>query len=81
MILVDSSVWISFFRSGAHSTDIEYLTNEQLLATNEAILTEIIPFLQIQNKQKTIRTMGSLSKLPLNINWQNVNASDFSKIV
>lgn len=73
MILVDSSVWISFFRNGTYSADIEYLISEQLLVINEVILAELMPFLHIQNKQKTIKILQNIQQLPLTINWQNIS--------
>ncbi len=72
MVLVDSSVWISYFRTNKHKKDIEYLLDEKLVITNELILVEVIPALKLHNKLKLISVLENIEKLPLNINWKDI---------
>lgn len=69
-ILVDSSVWIGYFRSGEWGDILDTFIDENLVVTNELILAELIPFLQLQNQQKLIELLQTIEKLPLNINWE-----------
>ena len=45
-ILVDSSVWIDYFRDGKNSERLDHFIDENLIVTNDLILTELIPFLK-----------------------------------
>ncbi|MDW3209005.1 MAG: PIN domain-containing protein [Reichenbachiella sp.] len=68
MILVDSSVWIEFFKKG--NDKLEQLIQENLACTNELILTELLPIFQKQNNQDIIEGMLALPTIPLNIDWE-----------
>ena len=45
VVLVDTSVWIDYFRGAGDSEPLDYLINENLVVTNEIILAELVPFL------------------------------------
>ncbi|MBN2899736.1 MAG: PIN domain-containing protein [Clostridia bacterium] len=71
-VLVDSSVWIEYFRGGNKSDDLDILIDENLIAVNDLILTEIVPFLRLQNKRKLIRLMNSIFKYEMKIDWSQI---------
>ena len=52
-VLVDSSVWIDYFKGAARSTALDMLIDENLVVTNDLILAELIPFLLLK-KQKAL---------------------------
>lgn len=72
MILVDSSVWIDYFRSGEKSEKLDLIIDENLVAINDLILAELIPFLRVRNERKIIRLLNAICKLPLSIQWGRV---------
>ena len=43
-VLVDTSIWIDYFRGGSNSAQVDFLIDENLLVTNDLILTELILF-------------------------------------
>jgi len=43
-VLVDTSVWVEFFRSGNNSEKLDFLIDENLILTNDLILAELISF-------------------------------------
>ena len=45
-VLVDTSVWIDYFRSGDNTDELNSLIDDNLIFTNDLILTEVIPFLR-----------------------------------
>ena len=49
-VLVDTSIWIDYFRGGNDSIQMDFLIDENLLVINDLILAELIPFLKIQNE-------------------------------
>ncbi len=68
-VLVDSSVWIDYFKSGVNSERLDDLIDENLVYTNEIILTELIPFLKLKNQTSLIKALKEVAKFPLLINW------------
>ena len=54
-VLVDSSIWISYFRSGEREEVLDFLIEENVIVTNELILAELVPFLKLQNKKRLQR--------------------------
>ena len=49
-VLVDTSIWIDYFRSGENSADMEVLIDENLITTNDIILAELVPYLKIKKQ-------------------------------
>ncbi|WP_299980506.1 PIN domain-containing protein [Desulfobacula sp.] len=68
-VLVDSSIWIDYFRGDKNSDKLEYFIDENILVINDLILTELIPFLKIKQQRKIINLLNAIDKLELNINW------------
>lgn len=71
-ILVDTSIWVDYFRSGTNSEKLDFLIDENILVTNDLILTELIPFLRIYNQQKVINLLLEIQKLDLSIDWDQL---------
>ena len=71
-VLVDSSVWIDYFRGGGKSDALDFLIDENLIATNDLILTELIPYLRLQNRRKLISLMNSIFKYEMRIDWNEI---------
>jgi predicted nucleic acid-binding protein len=71
-ILVDSSIWIEYLRSEKNSKKLDLLIDENLIATNNLILAELVPFLKIRNQQKVINLLYDIYKLDLLIDWNQI---------
>jgi len=71
-VLVDTSIWIDYFRTGKNSVKLDSLIDENLIVTNELILTELVPFLRISSQQKIIKLLHNVKKLELSINWDQI---------
>jgi predicted nucleic acid-binding protein len=71
-ILIDSSVWIDYFRSGTHTSKLDTYIDQNLVSTNHLILAELIPFLKVKKQFKVIKLLQSLTNIALNINWENI---------
>jgi predicted nucleic acid-binding protein len=67
-ILVDSSVWIEFLKSPKPST-LDKFIDEDLVSTNDIILSELIPRLQLERKADVIDSLISFEKIPLTFDW------------
>jgi hypothetical protein len=71
-VLVDTSMWIDYFRGGNNSIQMDFLIDENLLVTNDLILAELIPFLKVRNEKRLITLLHNISKLELFINWNEI---------
>ncbi|MCR9132098.1 MAG: PIN domain-containing protein [bacterium] len=67
-VLIDSSVWIDYFKSGKNET-LDRLIEEDLICTNRLILTELTPFLIHQNQASIVEELNAVNIIPLNIDW------------
>lgn len=68
-VLVDTSAWIDYFRSGNDFQKLDYLIEENLVLINDLILAELIPFLKIRKQNKVIKLLCTVKSLSLSINW------------
>lgn len=71
-VLVDTSVWVEYFRSGNNSKKLDFIIDENLVVTNDLILAELIPFLKIRNQKKIIDLLNIINKLELKIQWDKI---------
>jgi len=51
-VLVDSSVWIDYFRGTGE--ELHYLIEEALVVTNELILAELVPSLHMRRQRQLL---------------------------
>jgi predicted nucleic acid-binding protein len=68
-ILVDSSVWIGFFRGLEEAKGLNQLLDSNLICTNDLILSELIPSLTIKKERDLVDIMNSIEKIKLDIDW------------
>jgi predicted nucleic acid-binding protein len=71
-VLVDTSVWIEYFRSGNNFEKLDFIIDENLAVTNDLILAELIPFLKIRNQKIVIKLLNTINKLELHIKWDEI---------
>lgn len=71
-VLVDSSVWIDYFRNVGNADELEYLIEEDLIVTNNLILTELIPFLYLSKQEKLISLLKEIKVQPMMIDWDEI---------
>ena len=71
-VLVDTSVWIEFFRSGKNSEQLDFIIDENLALTNDLILAELVPFLKIKKQNRIVKLLYNVNRLPISINWDEI---------
>ena len=71
-ILVDSTIWIDYFKAGKHSTALDFLIDENIIIINDLILSEIIPFLYMKKEVQLIKLLSSIDKATISIDWDNI---------
>ena len=71
-VLVDTSIWIEYFRTGNNSEKLDFLIDENLIVINDLILAELVPSLRVRNQRKIVRLLNEINKLELSINWDQI---------
>ena len=69
-VLVDSSVWISYFRDESAHQNLDELIENNQICTNDLVLSELLPFLHLKKRAIVIDLMLELPKTDLSINWE-----------
>lgn len=73
-VLVDSSVWIEYFRGSKNirTVDFENLIDNNNVCINDLILSELIPSLNHRKKNEIIGILKIVKKIPLRIDWDEI---------
>ena len=69
-VLVDSSVWIEFFRG--EGEELDYLIEEDLVVVNDLILAELLPALHMRRQRKLVGLLKEITRYPVRIDWDDV---------
>lgn len=72
MILVDSSVWVSYFRTGDNSDLLQTFISLDLVCTNEIILSELLPALKRNSQHEIVESLEALPCIPYTIFWEGI---------
>ena len=71
-VLVDTSIWIEYFRNGNKFDKLDFFLDENLVVTNDLILAELIPFLKVRNQRKLINLLYRINKFEILVNWEQI---------
>ena len=71
-VLVDSSVWIEYFRGSENDARLDFLIEENLVVVNDLILAELVPALHVRQQRKLIGLMWEITCPPLEIDWDDL---------
>ena len=71
-VLVDTSIWIEYLRTGNNSEKLDFLIDENFIVINDLILAELTPSLRVRNHRKIVKLLYNINKLELSINWDQL---------
>ena len=71
-VLVDSSVWVAYFRGAACVSAVDWLIEEGLIVTNDLIVAELTPPLLVRGEQKLARLLLEIERPPLTLDWGGI---------
>ncbi len=80
-VLVDTSVWIDYFKFDTETNELDYLIDNNFILSNDLILTELIPFLRLKRQKSIITTLNEVANLPLSIDWQEIRDFQYSCLI
>jgi len=71
-VLVDSSVWIDYFRGKRPPDPLDLLIEENLVVINDLILAELIPPLHLRRQNRLVALLKELDRRPIAPNWDDL---------
>lgn len=71
-VLVDSSVWVAYFRGTSDLPALDWLIEEDLVITNDIILAELTPPLLVRGERRLARLLRGIERLPLTLDWDGI---------
>ncbi len=72
MVLIDSSVWIEYFRGNEIVLPLNKLLDSNSLCINDLILAELIPSIQHRKESNLLALLYTVSRINLDINWNRI---------
>lgn len=69
-VLIDSSVWISFFKGNPESKPLLDLIDSNSICVNDLILAELIPALFHKKEFHLVNVIQQVECIPLVIDWK-----------
>lgn len=71
-VLVDSSIWIEYFRGSSFEDVVDLLIEENLIVLNQLILAELIPPLHMGSHRKLIALLREIKQQPIHVDWDDI---------
>lgn len=72
MVLVDTSIWIDYFKGKESALLLNDLIDSNNVCINNLILSELIPSIEHRGEHELKELLYSVTKLPLNIDWNTI---------
>ncbi len=71
-ILIDTSIWVDYFKKGEQSLKLDDLLLDDLAVINDIILAELIPLLRLKKQVTIIDLLKNVVTYPLIIDWNQI---------
>ena len=71
-VLVDSSVWVAYFRGTSDLPELDWLIEEGLVVTNDIVLAELTPALLVRGERKLVSVLREMECVPLVVDWNGI---------
>jgi len=72
MVLVDSSVWIEYFKGNERTLPLNKLLDVNTVCINDLILAELLPSINHKKESVLKELLLTITKIPLTINWNTI---------
>ena len=72
MILVDTSIWIDYFRNGNTADALDKLIESDMICINDVILSELLPYINQRHEEELKELLLSFPKLQMKIDWNEI---------
>ena len=72
MVLVDSSVWIEYFKGNNKTIALNNILDVNTVCVNDLILSELLPSINHKKEKELKELLLTITKIPLIINWNTI---------
>jgi predicted nucleic acid-binding protein len=72
MVLVDSSVWIEYFKGNDSVLPLNELIDSNNLCINDLILAELLPSIDHKNEDDLKELLLAIEKIDMEIDWHQI---------
>ena len=72
MVLVDTSVWIEYFKGSARSAVLKKLIHNNTLCINNLVLAELIPSINLKKESELKRLLLTINQIDIEIDWDEI---------
>lgn len=72
MVLVDSSVWIEYFKGTESALPLNDLIDSNNICINDLILAELLPSISHKKENRLKELLLTVTKIPIEINWNHI---------
>ena len=72
MILVDTSVWINYFKGREEVKRLDMFIETNSIVVNDLILSELLPFINQKKEYELRNLLLNIEKVVLHINWNEI---------
>lgn len=71
-VLLDSSVWVAYFRGTRDLSTVDLLIEEALVVTNDLILAELTPQLLVHGEKRLVALLYDVERPAMSIDWDGI---------
>jgi len=71
-VLVDSSVWVDYFKSSDKYSLVDELIDDYRICTNDIVLTELLPSITHKKEISLANLLRSINKYTIDVDWQEL---------
>ena len=72
MVLIDTSVWIDYFKGLETATQLNALIDSNQICINDLILAELVPSINHKKEQELKDLLYSVARIDIEINWNHI---------
>ncbi len=80
MVLVDSSVWIEYFRGNDITLPLNKLIENNSICINDLVLAELVPSIIQKGEEKLVELLNTITKVDLVIVWNGIIAMQIKNL-
>lgn len=80
MVLVDTSIWIDYFKGKESARLLNELIDDNEICVNELILSELIPSIEHRGEYGLKDMLFSITDVPLSVDWHAIRAMQLKNL-
>ena len=72
MVLVDTSVWIEYFKGTGRAAVLNELINNNALCINNLVLAELLPSINLRKESELKQLLLTIKQIDIEIDWDEI---------